>query len=414
MIRNAPWLRSLVLGSAIAWVHAPAAAQDRGADATGGAPQASDETAPKQRPSPLAAYVPGEGFRIRSESGDYVLRLSLLSGFKYEPVWTNGRPATNGLLAFVWPAVAGSIYKPWLRYAVAFELAAPTPFLVIANVDATPWDLFGVTVGQQVTPVSRHLSLNPTLIFFPDYAPAAGYFWSGRQKGATVHGSLERTLDYWVGLYGGAPLRETTSNPHAYIVEGRATVNPAGPVNATELPFMLDGTALPARVSFTVQGYHGTIQRSVENVAPTNSPLDTQQSFLLQTMSTIGADLWLQYDRLIVTGEYYRRYVDATATVPRTTAQGAWGQILANVYDRRIGVGARVNWIDPSSNLSNDDLIGAEGQVAWFIHAPELVLKLRYAWMHQRSPDPAALGAVPLPFAVGTTNLLTLQLNASF
>jgi hypothetical protein len=44
-----------------------------------------------------------------------------------------------------------------------------------------------------------------------------------------------------------------------------------------------------------------------------------------------------------------------------------------------------------------------------------LVLKARYGYGHQSSPDMAALGPVPLVIAVpGTTQLWTVQLNLAF
>ena len=112
--------------------------------------------------------------------------------------------------------------------------------------------------------------------------------------------------------------------------------------------------------------------------------------------------------------EYYRRVLTETSELAGLSAQGAWGRIIANAYANRIALGGRFNWLDPSSRLSNDRVLQAEGQVAWYILAPSLVLRLRYAWQEQRSPDPAALGKVRLPFAPGTTHLITLQLTLAF
>lgn len=363
----------------------------------------------------FVTYSSSQGFRLQSEDGNYRLRFGLAAGIKYEPTWTDGEATNNGMLAFVRPSLSGHFYKPWIGYSVAMELASETPFLLAANVDLTPWEAFSACVGQQGTPVSRHTSFGVRNVFFADFASVTSFFWSGRQKGLTLYGSLlDGKVDYWAGLYGGSPSRETTSDPHNYIGEGRVTISPWGPGNANEYPFTPDGKMLPPRLSFTVQGYHGKLQRTKENTDPTNSPLDAQQTLLLQTMTTGGADLWLQWGRFIVFGEYYRRYVGSRTGFPGHTAQGAWGQIIANAYANIIGVGARVNWLDPTSEFSNDEVIEAEGQVAWFIHAPELVLKLRYAYLHQKTPDAATLGTFTLPFAPGHTNLVTLQLTLAF
>jgi hypothetical protein len=375
-------------------------------------------TEPEEKPPSAAAfatYTMAEGFRLKSEDGDYMLRFRMAAGIKYEPLWTDGDPQKNGMFAFLRPSLAGHFFKPWVRYAFVAEFASPVPLPIAALVEVNPWDAFGLRIGQQVTPVSRHNSFLVEQIFFADFASVASYFWSGRQKGLTLFGSvLDGKLDYWAALYGGSPLREQTSNPHTYVGEGRVTASPMGPVNVNELPFTPDGRELPLRASVTLQGYHGEVQLTGANIDPTNSPLDPVQTPLLQTISTGGADLWLQWGRFILFGEYFQRYSESTPQRPGVTAKGAWGQLIANAWANRIGVGGRLDWIDPSSELSNDQVVEVEGQVAWFIRGPALALKLRYAWLNQSSPDPTTLGTFVLPFAPGITNLLTLQLNLAF
>lgn len=361
------------------------------------------------------SYSSSGGFQLKTRDENYTLRLGLQAGIKYEPVWTEGRPQDNGTLAFMRPSMRGRFYKPWLRYLLSVELAADTPFIIDANVEMTPWEEFGLVVGQQGTPVGRHLYIGVRNIFFPDFASVAGYFWAGREKGITLLGSVaDGKVEYMAGIYNGAPLREVTSNPHNYVAEGRVTVSPMGPTNANEYPFTPEGKELPARVSFTGQGYHGKLQLTRENTDATNSPLDPQLTLLLQTMTVGGADLWLQWWRFIVYGEYFVRHVESTTQLPGYTAHGAWGQIVANVYKNLFGAGARFNWLEPNTSVGHDNVFEVEGQLAWFIKSPELVLKLRYAWLHQNSPDVATLGSFVLPFAAGTTNLATLQLNFVF
>ena len=110
-----------------------------------------DET--KAPAPPLATFTPSEGFRVRSADGDYMLGIGLGLGIKYEPVWTDGDAQKNGNLAFVRPAMSGHFFKPWLGYAVATELAADVPFLLEANIDASPWDALGLCVGQADDPL---------------------------------------------------------------------------------------------------------------------------------------------------------------------------------------------------------------------------------------------------------------------
>ena len=88
---------------------------------------------------------------------------------------------------------------------------------------------------------------------------------------------------------------------------------------------------------------------------------------------------------------------------------------MLDVYKHLLGLGARVNWMNPSTSFSGQaNVLTLEGQVAWFIHAPEVVLKARYAWIEQKAPDPDAVGTFVLPHPAGTTSIATLQLNVVF
>lgn len=395
-------------------VKEPAAKAPSAPKTTEPAAEAPKEAAPDKGPD--VGYVtvtPAGGFRIRSQDGDYMLRFGLGLGLKYEPVWTGGRPVPNSLLAFVRPVIRGHFFKPWIQYFTSFELAADTPFLLGANILLEPIEELTLRIGQQGTPLSRHTSTGPRDIFFPDYASVPSYFWSGRQRGLTLHGEISEKLEYWAGLYGGSPTREA-DDPHNYVAEGRLTVHPLGLVNEEELPFTPEGKELPGKFSFTLQGYHGKFNVKKENIDPTNSPLDPTQTPLSQTMSTFGGDLWFQWGRFILNGEYYWRYRTSTDQLSGYTSQGAWGQLVANVYANKIGAGTRFNWINPNSLLAHDNVIELEGQLVWWIQAPGLSLKLRYAYLHQQTPDAEKLASFPtfvLPFTPGPTHLTTLQMT---
>ena len=89
------------------------------------------------------------------------------------------------------------------------ELAGNPPYLLDSYIEAQPIDEFAVRFGQQFTPFSRHEYLGPQEILFPDWNIVANYFWTGRDKGLTVFGDVaDQKLQYWVGLYGGSPLRQ--------------------------------------------------------------------------------------------------------------------------------------------------------------------------------------------------------------
>ncbi len=369
---------------------------------------------PSPPSSPAIGFVPGEGFRLKSADGSYLLRIALQVGFKFEPAWTNGDGDVRGAFGFVRPIFRGNFYKPWFGYRVSLELAHGAPYLLDTYFDVERWKFFGFRFGQQGTPVGRHENFGPTQIFFPDFNGVASYFWSGRERGLTAFGSAgDGIFDYYAGLYGGSPLRESLDAPQTFLAEARATVSPLGPVNANELPFTPEGGSLPFRVSFTAQGYHGKLQSTVENYNPTQSILTPMQTLKSQLMTSLGGDLWLQGGPLIVFGEFYWRSLKSADT-NLFGSLGAWGQVLVNAYRNIIGVGARVSWLNPNTALAHDQAFELEEQVAWFIHAPELVLKLRHSWIDQHSPDPAALGSFILPFPTGNSQLFTLQLSMGF
>ena len=62
-----------------------------------------------------------------------------------------------------------------------------------------------------------------------------------------------------------------------------------------------------------------------------------------------------------------------------------------------VDFGVRGNWIDPSTSLSNVRTLIGEAQVAYYIHAPVLVLKLRYGIADQQTPGTTALGRCRSP-----------------
>ncbi len=381
------------------------------------APHAAEEEVP-HAPAGDFGFARDEGFRLKSEDGHNLLRFGLQMALRIQPRFTSGDRELDAMIGFLRPILRGNLVKPWIGYRVSLEMAGGDPFVLDAHVDVQPIDELGIRVGQQGTPVSRHENMGPMQIFFPDFASVATYYWSGREKGVTLFGTVAQSrFDYYLGVYGGTPLREAVNIPNNYIGEARLSLNPLGPVNRTELPFTPEGEPLPVRLSFSVQGYYGRLLTSRENYNFSNSVVDAVPSILNQRAWTGGADAWFQGGPVIVSAEYYWRRLTGIGGAPSYDSQGVWGQVVVNAYKNLVGVGGRASWLDPNRDLGRDQAITLEGQIAWFLHAPELILKLRYGWIRQRSAggdaiDPAQ--AARLPFAPGTTHLATLQLNLTF
>jgi hypothetical protein len=373
---------------------------------------------PGETPPPaagFAGYKTGGGFRLESADGNYLLRLALQSAFAVEPVWTGGSSEFDSAIKVLRPVLRGNVVEPWVGYWVSVELSQGTPYLLDGYFDLHRWNEIAFRFGQQYTPMSRHEAFGPQQIFFPDYARTANYFWSGYERGATLYGSLAGDrFYYYAGVYGGTSLRNTVDTTQDYVVEARATVSPMGAVNANEFPFTPEGQPLPLRVSFTLQGFLGKLQTTRENYNPTINAVTEPPSAVRHRTYTAGGDLWVQGGPIIVFGEGYWSTQRADGESSYSSSYGAWGQVVGNVYKNVIGVGARVNWIQPNFGVGSDRLLSAEGEVAWFIHPPELVAKARYGWIDQKSPGTVALAGRKLPDVPGTSHVATLQLNLSF
>lgn len=157
--------------------------------------EAQEPPAPAAPPAPpggpsLFGYAAGEGFRLRSEDGDYVLRLALQGAFAAEPTWTDGNFKVDSPIKVLRPVFRGNLVEPWIGYWVSIELSRETPFLLDGYFDLHPWDELSFRFGQQYTPMSRHEAFGPQQIYFPDYARTANYFWSGYERGGTLYGSF--------------------------------------------------------------------------------------------------------------------------------------------------------------------------------------------------------------------------------
>jgi hypothetical protein len=135
---------------------------------------------------------------------------------------------------------------------------------------------------------------------------------------------------------------------------------------------------------------------------------------MTNTQKAAGADLYLQSSRLTFLAEGYFRRTTPPDTNPSYTSVGAWGQLGVLLIRRWLDAAVSASWTNPSTSLGKDRLLGGEAQVACYIAAPTLILKLRYASFEQRTPGKDALGAVTLPATAGRTQLATLQVKLDF
>jgi len=374
------------------------------------------EVSVKAEPKPGASgWMPGEGFVLRSDDGNYKLRIGLQSAYKFEPVYQEGDYGNRRAFFVLRPIFAGTFFKEWIRFWTSLELVQNPPYLLDSYVEVQPRPEIGVRMGQQYTLISRHEQFGPQQILFPEWAPVAEYFWTGRDKGVTAWGTaLANRIEYYAGAYSGTPLRQYQVLSGNYVIEARAVWNPLGATGATEFPYILEAGS-PFRVSTSLQGYYGKVQLAQENFNPSSFRFDVMATGDQRKQTCGAADIYMQGRFFAGMAEAYVRETTPDVTAVGYTSIGMWGQIGFMFWPRTMDVGVRVNWLDPSTKLSNDNFISGEGQIAYYVtSSPNLVIKLRYGYAEQHSPGMAALGAVPLVLAAGTTQLFTAQLNLAF
>lgn len=362
----------------------------------------------------VGGYDPGHGFVFGAPGGDDTLRVGLQAAYRVEPTFLDGKSQDRTAILSARPSVGGSFVRPWITFLTTAELADNPPYLLYSYLDVKPISAFGVRVGQQDTPFSRHENFGLYRVLFPETGPVAGYFWSGRDKGVTAYGSLPVGLDYYAGLYAGSPLRQYTTIAGNYVIEGRVTANPMGKMGDAEFAYVLGDSPLPTRISFTLQGYGGKIQSSTQNFDPDSFLFTNTATGMTTTEKTGGADVFLQSSRVMVLAEGYVRRTTPSDGSASYTSLGAWGQVSVLLVRRWLDFAVQGGWTNPSTSLSNDRFLGGEGQVTYYVKAPTLILKLRYAYADQQTPGTTALGSVTLPGTAGRTQLITLQVNLDF
>jgi hypothetical protein len=198
-------------------------------------------------------------------------------------------------------------------------------------------------------------------------------------------------------------------------VQARVTWNPMGPVGTNEFPYITTDGPTPFRISFTFQGSYGKVQYTTENFNPSTYGFQALLPVDRRKQGMGGADFWLQ-------GRYFLFYADASVrqTTPsvgaKYTSAGVWTQLGVPIIQRTMDVAARFNWLNPSTDLGNDNFYSLELMTAYYpMRAQNLILKARYGIGHQDAPDPATLGAVQLMIPTpGRIQLFTVQLNLSF
>src|SRR5690606_12691545 len=120
------------------------------------------------------------------------------------------------------------------------------------------------------------------------------------------------------------------------------------------------------------------LQTSETSYNLSNGILEPMASLTTDEIYAGSGDLWFQGGPVVVFGEGYYRRIRPLAGGSYSSA-GAWGQVAVGLCRNVVAAGLRGGWIDPDLAIAHNDAFEIEGQVAYYIDAPNLVLKTRYA-----------------------------------
>jgi hypothetical protein len=370
----------------------------------------------KPAPSPLAAWIKDEGFRIQSADGNWRLRVGLQFAAYYQPFFENGSNDWNNFgFAYVRPRIDGFLLRPWFKYWCSMELRNFPPILLDCFLDVRPWPFFGLRAGQFRTPLSRHENRQPQDVLFPDWATVANYFYAGRDRGVMLYGETNY-VDYYANFTAGTTLTQTISPPGNFQLIGRVQIHPLGKMAPTEMPYVVSDGPVPFRFSFLAQGAFGRVNPN--GIGFNDDAFLQQKQQGEREQELVSCDLQVQGWRFGFFGEFYARHIDPIGVPTAPFNQlGAWAQAHVTFYRRILDFGLRFDWINPSTSLANDRFISGEAQLAWFILGTTLALRARYAVADQQNPgppppsDPNLFTTVGLPITPGTEQLATLQVE---
>jgi hypothetical protein len=360
---------------------------------------------------------------LRSEDEEsFRLKIGLAAAYRASVTFNPSAQVRNPFFALR-PSLSGNIYKKWITFYTQLELVGNPPFLLDSLVQVQPWDELGIVFGQQYTPYSRHEYLyGPTQLFFTDWDIVADYFWTGRDKGATLQGAFaDHLIEYWAGAYLGMPLRQFDTIKGNYVFIARLAVNPQGTTGNTEFAYAENADKdEPAKLatSFAIQGYSSKVIPGTQNFNPQTFKFVTTPGTTAVLNSGVAADAYLQSSSVMAQAEGYFRRTTPHEGLADYSSVGAWAHVGVLVYKRALDVGIRGSWANV--NVTNDGAKGVflAGEVisTWYIHTPNLALKLRYGYADQQGPadGSSSIGGAPLILSPGNVHVLTSQFNLTF
>lgn len=357
---------------------------------------AAPASPPPTPPSPALHASLDDGLSVSTADGSFSVRLGLLVQARYELRRTPSIDTQGFDVRVVRPQLRGTIGRPWLRFFVQPELA-DTQRLLDLQLDAQPTPLFGVRVGQFLTPFSRAFNTPVPLLQFPDFSVVNTAFRADRDTGVMLHGEPFGGRAEWnLGVFNGNGLDRGGNDRFDLRWMARLAWNPLGAVSYNETPALNGPT--PWRVGVGVNAYTDT---TTVTIPPGSGQSASRMGD--QHQDVVGADVAVRGGPWTLQAEGYHRW-QRRADGTRVGSWGAYAQ-SGLMLGRHFEVAARGNVMQPDDQGSATMLSG-EAMLTAYARGNHLKFNLRGTLNHS---DALIAGVVP-----GWSGLVTLQTQVAF
>lgn len=358
-------------------------------------------------------YTPGRGFTLMTPDELFKLQIGMQLTIRetYTDYFDHSKIDDNEFRlrnARFW--MRGNVFSKDITYYFRTnfaDAATPSKIVQLAWVNYRLLDEVQFSVGDMAVPFTRQFLMPPWEFEFTDYSDATNTFLAGYDTGAKIWGRIKDGLfTYDVGAYGGVGagvLRSTDKAAYA----GRITFNPLGdfPYSEADIAYTskplfslgagyfndtLKATATPAIPSETVVLSGGgtyTIPGSSASTAfETNNYnllwLAKNANLFLKSeevaVNQWGVDAAFKWRGFFAQGEYFNARADGADTHTTVKAYGFYAQAGYFIIRHHLEVAARYSYVDPNSDVSNNEHQEIQGAISYYFYAHNLKLNAQY------------------------------------
>ena len=258
-------------------------------------------------------------------------------------------------------SLAGRLSETWsAKILLDFIQANP---LLDYYVDFTPWEAFGIRLGQMKMPMARQYLISASRKQFVDDGLASSTFRYGRDVGVMAFGRLwGRALGVQLAVVNGEGSNRRAEDLHPGLA-ARVTTEPLGRVPRGEADL---SSAPELRVML---GLAASTHR-VDTAAPEG------EEVIEADQHTFGLEAALYWRGLSAAAEGFWRQ-DAPDEGDARASAGGYGQIGYMLIPRTLELAARGVWVRRDMDREADQLEGT-GALSWYLSGHQLKLQADY------------------------------------